>query len=691
MANSRAPKQWTLTKTETLNSFTNWKENLLYILSLDNNFAPFLVDGVTWLKKSTLTPTRGFTDDANTIPEARRRTAVQKCAHLELMLGQIANYATIISRNTIVKSSTSLTNIWTKIREHYGFQTTGSRFLDLTQIRLLTNERPEDLYQRLVSFFDDNLVTADSGLAHHGARILVDEEMTPSIENIIVLLWLERIHPGLPGLVKQRYGAELHNTTLASLKPEISQALDALLSELQSVEETRIMRSQMPYRRPVQRSSNKFCILCRTANRPYDTHYLSQCRFLPEADRRRMINVRQVEAESSLQDQCYAKEELCNLQIDPCPTVQQVIHRRVITRSSPHLQCFYKQFPAAVCLDCGAESSLISESFAKRIGIKIQPTLQSAVQADVKTPLNIIGEIKNVSITRGSHTFTLDALVIQGALGSDIVAGEPFLEYNDIAIRSAKKQIIIKGKDIVPYSSTSTTGHPSTRRIQTYVCRSQYSDTIFPGECVVFDGPPIFDGELVALEPRTNSITYKSAAWPEPQITSVINGKLTLTNNTESPIRLKNNDHFCQVRGTSELLPSDLEITASQTNTLPSLLPQKSPLNVSDIRIDQQLPAEWSNKFNSLHLSYASVFKPSIGRYNDAFGKVRARVNIGPVSPPNQKLRVPSYSSDHQQILQSNLMSSSSKESFCVRRMLMSLLSMLVPCSLLESQVAGTA
>ena len=250
--------QWTLTKTETLNSFTNWKENLLYILSLDNNFAPFLVDGVTWLKKSTVTPTRGFTDDANTIPEAQRRTAVQKCAHLELMLGQIANYATIISRNTIVKSSTSLTNIWTKIREHYGFQTTGSRFLDLTQIRLLTDECPEDLYQRLVSCFDDNLVTADSGLAHHGARVLVDEEMTPSIENVIVLLWLERIHPGLPGLVKQRYGAELRNKPLASIKPEIPQALDALLSELQSVEETRIMRSQMPYRRPVQRSSNSF-------------------------------------------------------------------------------------------------------------------------------------------------------------------------------------------------------------------------------------------------------------------------------------------------------------------------------------------------------------------------------------------------------------------------------------------------
>ena len=30
---ARAPKQWQLTRSETLNSFTNWKENLVYTLS----------------------------------------------------------------------------------------------------------------------------------------------------------------------------------------------------------------------------------------------------------------------------------------------------------------------------------------------------------------------------------------------------------------------------------------------------------------------------------------------------------------------------------------------------------------------------------------------------------------------------------------------------------------------------------
>ena len=39
---SRAPKQWCLTKHETINSFENWRQNLQYTLSLDANFTPFM-------------------------------------------------------------------------------------------------------------------------------------------------------------------------------------------------------------------------------------------------------------------------------------------------------------------------------------------------------------------------------------------------------------------------------------------------------------------------------------------------------------------------------------------------------------------------------------------------------------------------------------------------------------------------
>ena len=81
-------------------------------LSLDQNFAPFLLDGSHWEGKSNTSPLRGFIDDTDDIPLPQHRTVQQKVNMLELMLGQVANYCPVISRNTIIKTSTSVSNIW---------------------------------------------------------------------------------------------------------------------------------------------------------------------------------------------------------------------------------------------------------------------------------------------------------------------------------------------------------------------------------------------------------------------------------------------------------------------------------------------------------------------------------------------------------------------------------------------------
>ena len=296
MATSKAPKQWSLQKDETLNSFNNWRENLLYTLSLDKNFALFLRPNAVWGAITGTDITRGLVDDGDEVTDVTARlTAAQKLAHLNLMLGQIANYATVIARNTITRQATSLDFVWSKIREHYHFHLTGSRFLDLASIQLQMGERHEDFYQRLLSFFDDNLLSTGSTLTHHSNRITANEEVTPTVENTVVFLWLERIHQGLPALVKQRYGSELRNKTLASIKPEVSAALSSLLTELGSSEESRIGRSIQQRRwgsssnSNTRGAANKYCCLCRAAKRSgADSHYLSECRFLPEFERREM-------------------------------------------------------------------------------------------------------------------------------------------------------------------------------------------------------------------------------------------------------------------------------------------------------------------------------------------------------------------------------------------------------------------
>ena len=69
-----------------------------------------------------------------------------------------------------------------------------------------------------------------------------DEEMTPILENLIVLTWLRLVKDDLPILVQQRYGTELRSRTLASIKPKISQAMDTLLDECRSNSSMNVMR-----------------------------------------------------------------------------------------------------------------------------------------------------------------------------------------------------------------------------------------------------------------------------------------------------------------------------------------------------------------------------------------------------------------------------------------------------------------
>ena len=210
---------------------------------MDPNFARFLLEETTWQHKTSNQPTRGFADDGEDVPQANRRTTAQKVTHLELMLGQIANFCPVVARNTIVKNSTSMQSIWQAIRAHFGFQATGARFLDFNNLHLEPGERLEDIYQRLLGFMDHNLLKANGSICHHGENVTNDEELTPTLENVIVITWLRLVHPNLPALIKQRYGTELSSQTLVSLKPEISQVLESLLEEIQSTNESKVLRT----------------------------------------------------------------------------------------------------------------------------------------------------------------------------------------------------------------------------------------------------------------------------------------------------------------------------------------------------------------------------------------------------------------------------------------------------------------
>ena len=110
------------------------------------------------------------------------------------MLGQIANFCPVISQNSVVKNSTSLNTIWQTIPQHFGFQSSGAHFLDLATIHVEPGQWPKDLFQHLTAFYEDNLLTTEVGIQHHSTALVADEDLSPTIENTIMLMWLQLLH-----------------------------------------------------------------------------------------------------------------------------------------------------------------------------------------------------------------------------------------------------------------------------------------------------------------------------------------------------------------------------------------------------------------------------------------------------------------------------------------------------------------
>ena len=670
----RAPKQWCLTKQETITSFETWKQNLQFLLAQDPNFACFLADGATWLRKTAAQPLRGLHDDDHSIPDNLRRTAQQKVNHLDLMLGQIANYCPIISRNTIIKYSTSMTSIWQAIRLHFGFQATGSHFLDYAQIHLEVEERPEDLFQRLMAFIDDSLLKTDGGISHHTEVPAVDEELSPTLENVVVLQWLHLIHRDLPRLVKQRYGTELRTRTLASIKPEISLALDSLLEELRTTEEAKIMRSGAPQSTPVRGFSSssssdrqrtapsrvsRICPLCKLANRPHG-HFLSKCQFLPEADRRYLARARVIAVldDIDLGDASIPEsKEVESWQ--PCTSTageSSQSTRRVNIKQSPYMYAYYRHHPLKIILDTGSETNMVRASTAHYMGATVSKSSQIALQADGHTPMNVTGEVK-LTLERGRHSFFLEALVVED-LDVDVLAGVPFLVCNDISIHPAKHEISLKDDLRIAYGlSASHQEVHSVRRTAT-VRAPPATTVVWPGESIELEVPWELSEDIsIAVEPRSDSKLMTSndttCMWPTPTITHTVAGHLRLVNDTDDPQLLRRNDHFCQILPVTS--PADPGPAASHFTSAPRSNSQVQKYHSDSICLDpdSQFSPAMRNKFQDLHREFDAVFDPVIVGYNGACGPLEAVVNMGPVQPPQRKGRLPQYSRDKLLELQS--------------------------------------
>ena len=588
-----------------------------------------------------------------------------------------------------MKNSTSLSAIWQAIRLHYGFQSTGAHLLEFAGIRREHDERPEDLFQRLMAFVDDTLLTTDAGISHHGVLPSTNEDMSPTLENLVCLHWLSLLHTGLPALVKQRYGPELRCRTLASLKPEISQSLASLMDELRSAEDAQVLRSaaasfsRAPSRlaptagrtqppagtaagrpRPADAAAGgarrtqrpaRSCALCKAAGRPgSDSHFLSRCRFLPESDRRFMAGIRLI---AGCDDDADFDEPEDDAPVSPPSADEHVCNnpsdsaRRVQPHPSPYLPVHCAEHPLRVTLDTGAEINLVRVTVAAHIGASVKRSTQTAHQADGHSQLSVVGET-TLCLTRGPHVLTLHALVVE-SLDVDVLAGTPFMSLNDVSVRPAEGTVSI-GDDVVfcYVNPAHSAPDPSARRVQCLVRSPSETVTVWPDDYVELDVPDMDRDSLVSVEPWQPSFPGDPDAdpWPRPTVTSVVDGKLRVLNDTRAPLRLKKNSHVCKVYSVSK--PSSLP------ESLPSSPAPRAPIQKPGpelVSIDPHglLSDSMRSEFASVVADYASVFDPVFPGYNGAVGSIHGVVNIGSVEPPQRKGRLPQYNRQRLTELQS--------------------------------------
>ena len=168
------------------------------------------------------------------------------------------------------------------------------------------------------------------------------------------------------------------------------------------------------------------------------------------------------------------------------------------------------------------------------------------------TPLNVIGETHLV-LSRGGTNLHLDVLVVED-LDVDVLASTPFLISNDISIRPAKSQITINiGETVIHYGDDNTNRSQchTVRRAQAYVLRAPVSSTtMWPGEYIELSIPSVLDDLVVAFEPRNDYSPLCHQHWPEPAIVEAVGDKIHLVNTSGEPLKLRRNEHFCQVRYT---------------------------------------------------------------------------------------------------------------------------------------------
>ena len=227
-----------------------------------------------------------------------------------------------------------------------------------------------------------------------------------------------------------------------------------------------------------------------------------------------------------------------------------VVAYRVQTRQSPYMDVLHSHRVVRVTIDSGATGNMICHSTAKHLGCPIISSAQSVQQADGFSQLQVLGELRT-TFSHDNTDFMFEGLVVED-LDVEVLAGTPFMEANDVAVRPANREVLLGNGSVYTYGSKfAPSPLPTVRRA--FVLRAPVtSKTVWPREFLEVqlpdDAPPDSD---YALEPRTDAPSSHylklSQLWPQPGVISNVARAIRIPNLSTEPRTLKRHEHFCQV------------------------------------------------------------------------------------------------------------------------------------------------
>ena len=281
-------------------------------------------------------------------------------AQLSKFITHIATLCHHTENDDVTNHSTSMAWIFEYLKKHYGLETKGANFMNISEHSFKKGTPYQTYYKQYRASFIDNLRKEGDIVQYKNNLVLdQDEKLTPSFENAIVLWSLEKIDARLPLKVKKNYGHQMTgNVTLKDVQPVIFENIDNMLEELdhsqnakmfaaQTLEEStnintiNLRRDKFNQNRSAARqtnsfrgrsfgrrmlnggsdkkdsSSNKYCRICNLAgSKPnvYTSHEIGNCSRLSIRDMESIKNAMVLNGLITLADSDNEDDDSCQLQ-----------------------------------------------------------------------------------------------------------------------------------------------------------------------------------------------------------------------------------------------------------------------------------------------------------------------------------------------------------------------------------------